>query len=307
MLVDVAHVYSTLYRTYFDPIILTDRKTLLRTTPIILFLVSVVVYTLSPKFYWTVLAYTAVFHFIRQQFGFIRIYSRKENISKYSKIIDTLSIYSATLYPIIHWHCSGAKNFSWMIENDFKLFYFPQIDFYLSIIYGIIFISYVIKEGFWVLQMQRINIPKNLFMLGTYISWYMGIVAYNSDLVFTMFNVLSHGIPYIALVWMYQLKIHKPQQSVLSSKLFNTKNILIFLGSLFLFAYLEEYFWDVLVWKDHQSLFPFSAGSALSQNSTLLSLIVPLLSLPQLTHYILDAYIWKTKSNESTWNKVLVK
>ena len=33
-----------------------------------------------------------------------------------------------------------------------------------------------------------------------------------------------------------------------------------------------------------------------------LAFIVPLLALPQVTHYILDGFIWKIRKDEFKWN-----
>ena len=46
------------------------------------------------------------------------------------------------------------------------------------------------------------------------------------------------------------------------------------------------------MWHDHPGFFP---GAGFSPGPLLLSLLVPLLALPQATHYLLDAWIWKMK------------
>ena len=61
-----------------------------------------------------------------------------------------------------------------------------------------------------------------------------------------------------------------------------------FLGVLWLLAYAEEMIWDRAVWHDHGWLF----GNAWDVGD-LKIVLVPLLALPQLTHYILDGFIWK--------------
>ena len=66
----------------------------------------------------------------------------------------------------------------------------------------------------------------------------------------------------------------------------------LFLAPLVLLALLEEWGWDRLVWHENGALFP---GAALDAGPLLLSLLVPLLALPQATHYLLDAWIWKVK------------
>ena len=48
-----------------------------------------------------------------------------------------------------------------------------------------------------------VNVPRNVIVIGTAASWYIGIVAATGDLVFTMTNVVAHGIPYLALTFIY--------------------------------------------------------------------------------------------------------
>ena len=62
--------------------------------------------------------------------------------------------------------------------------------------------------------------------------------------------------------------------------------------ALLLVAFAEEWGWDRLVWHDHAALFP---GPTLDPGALVLALIVPLLALPQATHYVWDAFLWKVK------------
>jgi hypothetical protein len=59
-------------------------------------------------------------------------------------------------------------------------------------------------------------------------------------------------------------------------------------------AWLEEWGWDRLLWHERPALFP---GADLAPGPEALALIVPLLALPQATHYILDGWIWKARGN----------
>src|SRR3990167_5612278 len=75
LLVDVAHVYATLFRTYLSPQAFKKNKTLLLTLPAVAWIGGSLLYSLDGIFFWRALAYLAVFHFIRQQFGFVVLYS----------------------------------------------------------------------------------------------------------------------------------------------------------------------------------------------------------------------------------------
>ena len=304
LLIDVAHVYSTLYRTYFDPQAFHQQRAVLLAIPLIGFVIAVMAYSISSQLFWRLLAYTAVFHFIRQQYGFMRVYSRKETSTKLSIWIDRIAIYYATLYPLIYWHLSGPRNFNWFVENDFVYLQSPLLLKLSSILYFVVIVVYVLYEVRRWMQTKQINVPKLAIVAGTILSWYFGIVYFNGDMAFTVLNVVSHGIPYMALVWIYGQKnyLQPGKGSRFLKIIFSKYGVLVFLGLLFLFAYFEEAIWDALVWKEHGVVFGFNNLQLPELNNTLLSFVVPLLALPQITHYILDGFIWKIKKEEFKWS-----
>ncbi|OLE97463.1 MAG: hypothetical protein AUG75_08005 [Cyanobacteria bacterium 13_1_20CM_4_61_6] len=66
----------------------------------------------------------------------------------------------------------------------------------------------------------------------------------------------------------------------------------MFLATLWLLAYAEELLWDRGVWHERAWLF----GAAWDWSS-LKVFLVPLLALPQATHYVLDGFVWRRRSN----------
>lgn len=307
--IDVAHVYSTLYRTYFDKETFRAKKNLFILTPLLVFICGVIVYSFSALLFWRIAAYLAVFHFIRQQYGFLKIYSRKENQKRWQSILDSTLIYALTLYPIVWWHLHGPRAFSWFVDGDFIFIHAPWLDLPLQILYWGIIAAWSASEIVNISEQKRFNIPRFFIIAGTGLSWYIGIIVYNGDLVFTALNVISHGIPYMALVWMHGNKKFsgKTGEEIKTKKrisfFFRPRNLVIFVGLLIFIAYLEEGFWDTLVWKDHAEyfqLFHFLPQPA----EFYLAFIVPILTVPQLTHYVLDGYIWKMRKDELKWKQV---
>jgi hypothetical protein len=114
-------------------------------------------------------------------------------------------------------------------------------------------------------------------------------VAFNSDYAFTVTNVVIHGVPYLVLVYWYA-SIRRENGSMPHKVL--ARGPFVFLLTLWLFAYIEEMFWDRGLWHERGWLF----GSGWTLDS-LKVWFVPLLALPQLTHYVLDGFIWRRKSN----------
>ena len=121
LMIDVAHVYSTGFRVYFDLPELKRRPWLYGLTPLLAFLVGMAIYSEGEATFWRLLAYLAVFHFVRQQYGWVALYrSRAGETGRVGFWIDTVAIYMATLYPLIHWHSNLPRKFWWFLEGDFQ-------------------------------------------------------------------------------------------------------------------------------------------------------------------------------------------
>jgi len=286
--IDVAHVYATLFKTYFVPKEFRKRRDLLILLPIVCFVIGIILFSFGSVFFWSVLAYIAVFHFIRQQYGFMRLYSRKEVKTKWSVFIDNLIIYTATVYPMLFWFFSSPRRFNWFTEKDFIHFENQLLLEILGWIYGLIVVFYMLRTLYMTIKIHYFNIPKNAIIIGTFLSWYFGIVYFNNDLVFTLLNVISHGIPYIALIYLNEINKKQDVDLGVLNSIKGFRGILLFIGFLFAIAFFEEFFWEVFVWNEQFSWNDFDF-------SNWQFLLVPLLTVPQFTHYLLDGFIWKSK------------
>ena len=312
--VDVSHVYSTIYRTYLDHETMQRHGMFLMLLPFAVLIICIVLYSFGALVFWRVMAYVAVFHFVRQQYGFLRVYARHEQQTAWQRRIDAVTIYTATLYPIVDWHLAGQKNFNWFMRGDFV--YLNQGGFRAAATAAFLAVMavYVAKELHLLWKSKSgFNLPRNGILLGTLLSWYVGIVHFNSDLAFTAINVMSHGIPYIALVWIYGNKKHcqRSAENAPLAMLFKPRYVTLFVVSLLILAFMEEGLWDAWVWHndEHHALFaPFHAvlGGA-GPDSGWLKLLVPLLSVPQITHYVIDGFIWKMRRDKFGWRDITLK
>jgi hypothetical protein len=305
LMIDVAHVYASLFRTYMDPGAFRKNKTILLIVPVVAFALSYLLYSFGEQYFWHGLLYLAVFHFIRQQFGFMMLYARKDPpVCRGYQWLDRAAIYMATVYPLIFWH-THWRDFSWFGATEFFDCVPSLVNEIGLAVYALVAVSYLLKE----ISLARegyINLPKNLLLLVTAFSWWTCIVAVNSDLAFTVTNVVSHGVPYMALVWLYHgARARKSEPHSVWSygwRKFLISNALIFVAFMGLLAYVEEGFWDAMVWREHLAVFaPFWQLPHIG-NPALLALIVPFLALPQSTHYLLDGFIWRVKERGSVWS-----
>jgi hypothetical protein len=300
--IDVAHVYATLYRTYLDRWERQRLSAWLVSAPLGTWVLGVALYSARPGIFWSALAYAAVFHFVRQQYGFLMLYARAEgSLPQWCRRIDHVAIYGATLFPLLYWHTHLPRAFSWLIEGDF--FRLPALLWtVLGPLYALLGLAYLAKEAWLTRHLRVFNLPRNALVLGTFASWFVGIVLAQGDLIFTLINVVAHGVPYIALTCIYGQRRERQLRS--ARPLFVRWRLPLAVGLLVLLAYAEEGCWDGWVWREHLALFPgFDAFSPI-EDGKLLSLLVPLLSVPQMTHYLLDGVIWRLRAHPE-WRATL--
>ena len=322
--IDVGHVWSTIFRTYLDKTEFKNHKNTLIYAPVICLFLLFAIASISITFFWTVLAYVALYHFIKQQYGFMQLYRAKYNkVNFKKKISDKLAIYTSMLYPVFYWHINTKRNFSWFVENDFFNLsqWISQVEWWdMSLLvlinqvggflYFLLLGAWLMEEFFYIRKYQlKVPIGKLIWVLTTACNWYLGIVYFNSDFAFSLTNVVAHGIPYLVLLFFYIVRKKNLQTS---SSLPYSKiagHISFMLITVLILAFGEEYLWDMFLFRDHLHFFT-SIGSY--PFNTLLSpyakaLAFALLSLPQVTHYLLDGFIWKMNSKNPYLRKILLQ
>ncbi len=299
--IDVTHVWSTIFRTYTDPEAFKTHKKLLIRTPFIAFLVLLLLSLYSSSLFWSTMAYVALFHFMKQQYGFLAIYKAKsKDFQKKPLLSDARVLYFAMGYPIVYWHLNAAIQFNWFAENDFwALHQLVDLQNYFTLFNSI----YWIVLAYWLFQEVRSSIttktniryPKILWILTTAVNWYLGIVYFNSDIVFSLTNVVAHGVPYIALTFYYVTQKNKLTETSATNfpvLIFKMSSVILIL------ALVEEYLWDLFVNHEKaaffESLLPYPFID--SEFGALEAVMIALLSVPQVTHYIIDGYIWKSNA-----------
>jgi len=297
--IDVAHVHGTTLRVYLTARELLRRPALYLGVPALALLVSSVAYAHAPQLFWRLLAYLAVFHFIRQQVGWARLYrKRAHERSLLDARLDEATLYVSMLYPLLVWHARLPTDFEWFVPGDFVQWSdvlrdlapasrwraLPQqLASTASILWAGLLGSFCLRQ----LQLRHRGIPfrtgKLLLVATTASTWFCGIVLFANDFAFTVTNVVAHGVPYMAMSY-----------RVTRSAPFTwgplARSSLIYVCALLSLALAEEWLWDASVWHEHTAIFPAFRG--LSAHA-LEQILVPLLALPQIVHYILDAYLWR--------------
>lgn len=294
--VDVAHVHATLFRTYFDRDELAKRRMLYIALPLACWAAGFVLHLASELMFWRVLAYVAVLHFVRQQVGWVAIYrARSGERSKFGRVLDDATIYAATGFPLLYWHAHLPRPFRWFVEGDFVTW--PGLAVLVEpaqVIWALLIGAYLARAIWQGFKKQTIPYGKHLVVGTTVLTWYVGIIWTNSDFQFTVTNVLVHGLPYMALLWVYTRERGQEKPGTLLARIASL-GVFAFFGTLLALAFVEEALWDRLVWHDRPTLFGGGWRDAPFLGPTARAFIVPLLALPQSTHYVLDAVLWRRK------------
>jgi hypothetical protein len=304
--VDVAHVHTTLFRTYFDRAELRARPWLYALLPIGCWAFGVALHLRSELSFWRVLAYVAVFHFVRQQVGWVMIYrARAAERSRGGRFFDQAVVYVSTLYPLAYWHAHLPRAFRWFVDGDFVAL--PALGGMvraLGALEALLLLAYAARAIASAARGATPNWGKHLVVATTAATWFVGIVATDSDFAFTVSNVLVHGVPYFALLWAYSRARAPEAKGSLLARVVGL-GFVAFVATALAIAFAEELAWDRLVWHEAPPWFGGVARDTPLLGSVARALVVPLLAVPQATHYLLDALLWRRQDTGPAQRRAL--
>jgi hypothetical protein len=298
LLVDVGHVWSTLFRIEWSGPEFQRRWPLYLTVPAIGYVLGVAAAAEGELFFWRCLAYVAVFHFVRQQFGWVMRYRAKAGeTDPMTRRFDSAVIYLATIYPLVWWHTKLPREIAWFLDGDF-LAAPAVLEVILRPLWGSALIAYGLRALWLWIAIGPERLGKDLVVGTTALSWYGGIVLLDSDIAFTLTNTLTHGIPYLVAVYWYgwvRRESRSLEPPVTSSGAragacgwFHLTTAVRFLAICWLLAFVEELLWHRHTL--HRRAWLFGQGADAGPWRMWL---VPLLALPQWCHYILDGFLWR--------------
>jgi hypothetical protein len=300
--VDVAHVHATLFRVYLDAREVGRRPWLYLGTPPLVYGAGVALHLgLGGAAFWRLLAYAAVWHFVRQQAGWVALYQGREarqargGPTRLDAWIDRAAIYLASLYPLLDWHTRAPRPFSWFLAGDFAVGLPRWVATGARVAWAAALVAFVLRQLVRLRAREVVSAGKTLVVLGTAATWWLGIVACDDDFSFTVTNVLPHGVPYLVLLLVYagrRFAQGEPGPARLARTLLRFGFVSGY-AALFALAFVEEAGWDRFVWHDHERLF----GHARALSDEALGWLVPLLALPQAVHYVLDGFVWRRAEN----------
>lgn len=269
--VDDGHVFTTLFRTYFKT--KTYKNYLYLIYPIVLWggLSGLIYFDYMLALY--LLVYMELFHYVRQNQGFMKIYAKKEKTSAtltniFLIIISSLSLIGLHLNPSTNILFGSAADRYFLINN-------PPIFYWVNILVITAFCFWLVFEMFLFYKREN-GLFKFLFALNINLLYIYCCFYATSSLTFLFPLILSHGVPYMALIYKAEGRL-------------TNRNPLM---SAFLIA---------LTAIVGASLFDFSIDFKLlsSQYKLQTALLGGFLYTPFLFHYITDGWLW-TSGNPET-------
>jgi hypothetical protein len=284
---DAGHVYTTLWRTMFNP---TEfkREPLTWQVPLVILLLTTIWLLLKIPYFWSFVVYYTFYHNLRQGWGIIRWYEKINQRFDRNELI----YYALTVIPLIMFHFRVLPfKVTYYSETDF--FFNPQLEpFSLDIgmmtltFYNWVYFSLLLLYlGVWLGWMGReiATYRKNhswelnrlLAMVYFFAVYAYSFIFSNTTVEVLAILILSHGFPYIFIMSKH-----------LTNKEWSLKKVLLALGILLFFGtsvnyVLEEYYLTQIFYytKTDPPWWEY--------------LVAILYIVPTLSHFTWDIYLWK--------------
>lgn len=302
LFIDWAHIFAQYHRIAYNPV---EDKKLKWIYPVsyLLFLpvMAVIIGFASVTYVDTALVYFVVFHFIKQQFGFIKIYSKTDGpkTKTESKLEDAL-VYLTMFTPVFYWH---TKAFDYEYKWVSMFIKSPIFDY----LFWIAAMAYIITLGFYIKneiartrRNQMFNIPKNLALFTAAMSW--GIVSFLSKstllVVFTV--TLTHDLSYTFFVWF----IGRRDEKILKKKVswfswWSVPGFFVYVTVLILFSHIIMVV-HLEMTQDHNWAYYIYGGlfnSITKAEGFWLNFGWALFFATQAHHYFIDRFLWKKEKD----------
>lgn len=272
---DMGHAYATLLRTYFRKEEL-GRTRAYAWLPVGIFLLMFTWSYGGFPYLWRFILYSTFYHHVRQNYGLFMWYAKNES---FRPSMEKVHVHLMAFIPFILFHFRETEYSPLYHKSEFFSYGESTLTTFMSGLYTLYF--------FWILFTMFLKMQKKEVTPGLALSFiYPGALNYVSFLVFknsiqAFIPLLAmHATTYLALISFSMKKLYPEKLSPL--KIWGTVVLVVLF-----FVSIEYVVTDMFsVFRDPQNL----------RGEFLLSLIVAFSVLPNLMHYIIDAFIW-TRGN----------
>jgi hypothetical protein len=276
-LADGSHVFSTLFVTYFDKDMRKAIRPWLLGIPVFFVVMNFILhYTGNIWPFFVMLAWLSMIHFIRQEYGWMKIATRFDpDAPAWLTKIDLFSSYGMTILPMLAFTRPSQAG-SWFTKGDITGT--PEIvgEWALHLCLPVAALFFV-TNAWHAWKTRTLNLSKYLVFLNTFFGWYMAKIYVATPYIGVWLVVFHHGIPYFFLVfknervtrnvnWLHRLGAYK----YLLLYLFC---VLLFLSGLY-----SEYYLKIFNMTPLMQTVVFAFGMT-----------------PQIIHFLIDGFVWKKK------------
>ncbi|MCO4794276.1 MAG: hypothetical protein KC493_11210 [Bacteriovoracaceae bacterium] len=318
---DGTHIWSTIYRSVFDKHTLnTQKKSFWYVLPLIAFIVVFIFGFISEPLVMRFLFYAGYYHAGKQLFGIISLYRAKlynsiseiseeqksfmNLIARWDRIIVNILFY----IPFIFWHFNMVEDLHFVFRLDPEMLKEMILPSSLHTgFWGLNWTqigeySFYLLVGLPLLKWISLHLNKSIPIQPAKIIWLIvNVSVFSTIFYFNSRNMLgidslivTHAIPYIALVAVYRFKLAQETENNLKVMTFIKKS---WFSSLlvFMLAFTQVFILDLLV--TYSAIGPHLISEEFHQNTMLSpgirATLYALMFLPNVTHYLYDAYIWR--------------
>jgi len=278
---DGSHIFSTFYRIRHD-----NQNQKIKYFLLFLFVIALnsLIFKFDPNLYTHYLAYFAVYHFARQQYGWFMISARKCQTSHtFNTTWDKIIIYNATLVPVLIWMCKPSEVFGWFNVGDLVDLKSPHLIQYITIFHFILFALYFMREFKIYKITKSLPLSKYHILAVTWLIWYPTMAYFQKQIIGLVLFALSHGIQYMYVTFEYE-KVHTQNKQISRKALFTVLYLLIVFIAIF-----EVFYNKKFETYTEQKMLPY----------WLIVIGTGFINSFQITHYILDGFLWKPSQDKN--------
>ena len=268
---DSGHVYSTLWRSYFNKKEINRKPFFYKTIPLIIFSFFTTWVYLGGLYLGLFIIYMTIFHNIRQLYGISKWYQKINN--SFDRFSDYF-LYSFCILPFLAFHFRDTK----ILEDYYNLNSntTPNINHFqitTALFLCLVFI-YMLKEAVTFIKTQRLYMARIVSTLFPGLIYSYAFLFSNSLMEVLFPLVVSHAVTYIFIID-YSLK--KINQNYTKKLFYLVLITAVFFGSAEFFT--EDFLSDIT-----NSAKAITTGFLLT---------------PLFCHYLFDSFLWTRKHPET--------
>lgn len=303
LILDWGHIFAQWYRIFLNPA--ESRKAKFQYTVSYFLLIPILALLLTfffiHSYVESLLVYFVIYHFIRQHYGFVRIYSKTDVFkTKTEAFVEGMFIYLSMWTPVIYWHIEFPFEAYYWVIHFIKIPFVKdlfQIALMLYVLSSILFLYFEFRRF---TKTKVINIPKLMAIFTAGLAW--GSVSFFREAPVLIFFtvVLTHDVSYMVLVWFVgrRDKILSDNQIKWNS-IWSVPGSVIYLLGILVVSRLVVGLHAELVFDLNKSYFLIGTlFNDVTNNSTfLIKLGWAIFFVTQGHHYFIDRYLWKKEKD----------